>query len=158
MGNLSPRGETQTLQLVGNMTSLDALNLEPVVIPTAKVRPDELNAVSKAKKRGIWVQFSSNRILRFRVIHQKIIFQFYLMINFLFWNIRGVSHAPNLKRLRKLVKMHSISLVAICEPKTAIVNMDMIRLKVGMDCCGVAFGCFTNLPLIVTQWGNRINT
>ncbi|XP_027158377.1 uncharacterized protein LOC113759998 [Coffea eugenioides] len=29
--------------------------------------------------------------------------------------------------------MHSISLVAICEPKTLIANIDMIRMKVGMD-------------------------
>ena len=55
------------------------------------------------------------------------------MIRFLFWNIRGVLHAPNLKRLRKLVKMYSISLVAICEPKSHLLDMDTIRVKVGMD-------------------------
>ena len=50
-----------------------------------------------------------------------------------FWNIRGISRAPNLKRLRKLVKLYSVSLVAICEPKTSLLNLDSIHVKVGMD-------------------------
>ena len=55
------------------------------------------------------------------------------MIRFLFWNIQGVLRAPNLKRVRKLVKLHSISLIMICEPKIAPINMDMVRVKIGMD-------------------------
>ena len=38
--------------------------------------------------------------------------------------------------------MHSISLVAICEPKTPLANMDMIRVKMGMDFA------------VANQWGS----
>ena len=52
-----------------------------------------------------------------------------------------MSRSPNLKRLRKLIKLYSVHLVAICEPKMALCGFDLIRLKFGMDCC------------LANQWG-----
>lgn len=55
------------------------------------------------------------------------------MINFLFWNIRGVSRAPNFRRLKYLVHHHSIQLVAICEPKIQAAKIHSIRMRLNMD-------------------------
>ena len=55
------------------------------------------------------------------------------MIKFMFWNIRGVSRAPNFRRLRYLVKHHSIQLVAICEPKIQVAEIHSIRMRLNMD-------------------------
>ena len=64
------------------------------------------------------------------------------MISALFWNIRGISRGPNLKRLRKLIKLYSIQLVAICEPKVDLDRINEFRMKLGMDCC------------VANQWGS----
>ncbi|XP_027156573.1 uncharacterized protein LOC113757588 [Coffea eugenioides] len=47
----------------------------------------------------------------------------------------GVAHAPNLSRLRKLIKLHSLQLVVVVEPKTGLDNRTAIRLRLGMDYC-----------------------
>lgn len=64
------------------------------------------------------------------------------MLNMLFWNVRGVSRAPNLKCLRNLIKLYSVQLVAICEPKMALAGIDGTKLKLGMG------GCVANM------WGS----
>ena len=38
------------------------------------------------------------------------------MIKGLFWNVRGISKAPKLRRIRKLIQMHNLQFLAICEP------------------------------------------
>ena len=55
------------------------------------------------------------------------------MISMFFWNIRGVARAPNLKRLKKLIKMHSIRLVGIFEPKADLRRINDITLKLAID-------------------------
>nr|XP_027101582.1 uncharacterized protein LOC113722473 [Coffea arabica] len=55
------------------------------------------------------------------------------MINALFWNIRGVSKAPNLRRLKKLIRLYSVQLVAICEPKLDVVSIESMRVRLSFD-------------------------
>ena len=57
------------------------------------------------------------------------------MIKLLFWNIRGVTRAPNLRRLRKLIKVYDLQLVIVVEPKLRVESITDIRIKLGMDCC-----------------------
>ena len=57
------------------------------------------------------------------------------MINFLFWNIRSISRAPNFRRLKSLIAESSLQLVAICEPKVPVGDIQGIRLKLRMDRC-----------------------
>ena len=57
------------------------------------------------------------------------------MIKFLFWNIRGISRAPNLRRLKSLIAESSLQLVAICEPKVCVGDIQWIRLNLRMDRC-----------------------
>ena len=64
---------------------------------------------------------------------QKMLCLYYPMIKMLFWNIRGVARPPNLKRLKKLTKLHSIQLVVVVEPKTSVQNFTDIRMKLGME-------------------------
>ena len=55
------------------------------------------------------------------------------MINGLFWNIRGVAKAPNLRRLINLVRAHHLKFVVICEPKLDVSKIESIRLRLLFD-------------------------
>ena len=55
------------------------------------------------------------------------------MISGIFWNIRGVSKAPNLRRLIKLVRIHHVQFVVICEPKLDVAKLESIRLRLSFD-------------------------
>ena len=55
------------------------------------------------------------------------------MINAIFWNIIGVSKTANLRRLKKLIRLHNVQLVAICEPKLDVVNIESISLRLSFD-------------------------
>ena len=55
------------------------------------------------------------------------------MINAFFWNIRGVARAPNLRRFRKLVRLHDVKFLAISKPKQPICNVDHIRMRLLFD-------------------------
>lgn len=43
----------------------------------------------------------------------------YTMFNSMFWNIKGISNKPSVRRVRKLIKMYKLSIFAILEPKTS---------------------------------------
>ena len=58
----------------------------------------------------------------------KICLMCWIMVNALFRNIRGVSKAPNLRRLRRLIRMHGVQFLAICEPKLDVSKVETIRL------------------------------
>ena len=96
------------------------------------------------KPNSVAFELNSLQIKSYALCHllHIILFLFCVMIKMLFWNIRGVSRALNLKRLRKLITLYSLQLVAICEPKADLERIDSIRLKLGMDCC------------IANQWGS----
>ena len=55
------------------------------------------------------------------------------MISGLFWNIRGVAKAPNLRRLINLVRAHHLKFVVICEPKLDVSKIESIRLRLLFD-------------------------
>ena len=55
------------------------------------------------------------------------------MINAFLENIRGVARALNLRRLRKLVRLHDVKFVAISEPKQPICSVDHIRMRLSFD-------------------------
>ena len=55
------------------------------------------------------------------------------MINGIFWNIKGVTKAPNLRRLIKLVKVHRAKFVVICEPKLDMSKIEFIQLRLQFD-------------------------
>lgn len=38
------------------------------------------------------------------------------MINFMFWNVRGIASLSSIRRLRKLCRLHNISLLFLFEP------------------------------------------
>ena len=54
-----------------------------------------------------------------------------VMIKSLFWNARGVDNALTLARLRKLKRLHQISLLALCEPVVGREHLDIVRRKLG---------------------------
>ncbi|XP_027169490.1 uncharacterized protein LOC113769223 [Coffea eugenioides] len=53
------------------------------------------------------------------------------MIKAMFWNVRGVDNALTIARLRKLKRMHQVSLLAMCEPKAGRERLDFIRNRLG---------------------------
>ena len=57
----------------------------------------------------------------------------YPMINFLFWNIRGISHTPNFRRLKRIIDEYSVQLVAICEPKVSPYDIRLICARLKMN-------------------------
>ena len=59
--------------------------------------------------------------------------KFYLMINGIFWNIRGVAKGSNLRRLITLVTLYHVKFVVICEPKLDVSKIDSIRLCLSFD-------------------------
>ena len=55
------------------------------------------------------------------------------MINALFWNIKGVSKTPNLRRLIRLIHMHNVQFLSICEPKLDVSKLETICLRLLFD-------------------------
>ncbi|KAM7528608.1 hypothetical protein LguiB_032018 [Lonicera macranthoides] len=51
------------------------------------------------------------------------------MIKCLLRNVRGISNASSLKRVRKLSKIHNISFLAVLEPMTDASKLEKIRSK-----------------------------
>ena len=51
------------------------------------------------------------------------------MINDMFWNVRGVSKAPTVRRLKKLIQIHKIQFLAICEPCLEVGRAERYRCR-----------------------------
>ena len=85
----------------------------------AVINVDQLAVIEQGFSKGEVVVFGLNFLStessgRFPRNH-KIPSNLYLMINTLFRNIWGVSRTPNLRRLKKLVLMHKLLVVAIVD-------------------------------------------
>lgn len=55
------------------------------------------------------------------------------MISSLIWNIRGIGKTPAIRRLRKLIRMHRLSLICILEPFISVDRLEAIRVQLGME-------------------------
>ena len=55
------------------------------------------------------------------------------MINTLMWNIRGVSKASNLRRLKNIIRTHGVQFVALSEPKLDVSRVESIRMRLSFD-------------------------
>lgn len=55
------------------------------------------------------------------------------MISSLIWNIRGIGKAPAVCRLRKLIRLHRLSLVCVLEPFVSVDRLEATRVRLGMD-------------------------
>lgn len=55
------------------------------------------------------------------------------MIRQLIWNIRGVANNATLRRLKSLVRLHSISTLVLLEPLINSNKLDEYRIKLGFD-------------------------
>lgn len=53
------------------------------------------------------------------------------MISHLFWNIRGIASKASLRRLKSLVRMHSVSVLVLLEPLVHINKIEEFRIKLG---------------------------
>ena len=51
------------------------------------------------------------------------------MIKGLFWNIRGISKAPKLRRIKQLIKIHNLQFLALCEPWLKVDKAERYRYK-----------------------------
>ena len=51
------------------------------------------------------------------------------MINTFIWNIRGVARRASVRRLKKLIRMHSISFRVILESMLDSSQLDAVRIK-----------------------------
>lgn len=86
------------------------------------------------------------------------LYKVYLMINGLFWNIRGIAKPPNLRRLKRLIRLHDFKFVAICEPKMDVSQIDSIKIRLPFDSVVVNSSTdiwvFYNTPLVCAVLGN----
>lgn len=57
------------------------------------------------------------------------------MINYLFWNIRGVSYPPNFHRLHHIICQFAVPVVALSEPKMdpTPTNVSLIKRRLHLD-------------------------
>ena len=122
MGNLSLRGESQMLRLGGDNCFFAALNLEHGVISTSSVQ-DGVTAVPQSKKKGTRVHFPSDLTLCSRVISSKNFLSALSVDKVSCLEYSGCLSPPNLKRLRKFVRLHSVTLVAIYDSMTSLLNL-----------------------------------
>ena len=80
------------------------------------------------------------------------------MINALFWNIREVSKAPNLRRLIQLIRMHDVQFLCICEPKLNVAKIESIHLRLSFDFVmvntSVDLWVFYKSPFVCSQVGS----
>ena len=60
-------------------------------------------------------------------------------MNIISWNIRGIANDPSIRRLRKLIKAKSASVIAILEPKVTVGDIRDFEFK--LNC----IGSFANL-------------
>src|SRR4051812_44169286 len=51
------------------------------------------------------------------------------MMKALVWNIRGIGNRPSVTRLKRLIKMHKVTLYAILEPKISKENLSYFQRK-----------------------------
>ena len=51
------------------------------------------------------------------------------MIKSHFWNVRGISKAPKIRRIKKLIQMHKIQFLAICEIWLEVDKAERYRYK-----------------------------
>lgn len=56
-----------------------------------------------------------------------------LMINSLIWNVRGISKAPTVRRLRKLIQLHRLSLICVPEPFLFADRLEATQFRLWMD-------------------------
>nr|XP_027086510.1 uncharacterized protein LOC113708247 [Coffea arabica] len=49
----------------------------------------------------------------------------------LFWNVRGISKAPKLRRIKKLIQMNNLQFLAFCEPWLEVDKVEQYRHKLG---------------------------
>lgn len=54
-------------------------------------------------------------------------FKMFQMINFILWNIRGLSNKPSQRRIKKLCKTYNLPFIAILEPKSKSNKIDDFR-------------------------------
>ena len=80
------------------------------------------------------------------------------MINGIFWNIRGIAKAPNLRRLIKLVRIYHVHFVVICEPKLDVSKIVSIQLRLLFDYmfvnCSSDIWVFYNNPFVCSIVGS----
>ena len=80
------------------------------------------------------------------------------MINTLLYNIRGVSKASNLRRLKKIIRLHGVQFVAISEPKLDVSQVKYICMKLSFDYAIVNISedlwIFYSCPFICSVVGN----
>src|SRR5438270_443701 len=58
----------------------------------------------------------------------------YFLMNIIAWNIRGLDNPSSIRRLRKLIKDHSVSCFAIFEPK--VYTRPIKNLEFKLNCIG----------------------
>lgn len=79
-------------------------NLDPLIANVGDMQQDE-----QLLQRGICPKSQSDRQLRSKSKHSHNS-RFWLMINLLFWNIRGIFKPPNFCRLFKVICLHNIQI------------------------------------------------
>lgn len=52
-----------------------------------------------------------------------------MAVNTLFWNVRGIGKDPTVNRIKKLLKLHDISFIAVFEPMLAMDKIQLIARK-----------------------------
>lgn len=55
------------------------------------------------------------------------------MINSLIWNIRGISKAPAVHMLQKLIRLHRLALICVLEPFLSADRLEATQFRLGMD-------------------------
>ncbi len=60
------------------------------------------------------------------------------MITALVWNARGVGNRGTVRRLKKLVRLYSLSFVVVIEPFLDATRADSLRQNLGFDACLVS--------------------
>ncbi|XP_027096071.1 uncharacterized protein [Coffea arabica] len=135
-GRLSPRGMLSGQHGESESLVIDIFNLDPIIQQAQhKVTGGKgINLVNKAKPKSSRILPTSNRSLRSKSKYLQTLSLLCLMINFLFWNIRGISRTPNFQRLKRLIDELSIPLLAICEPKTSPCDIHLIGARLKMEC------------------------
>lgn len=56
------------------------------------------------------------------------------MVSLITWNINGISNGPSLRRIKKIIKIHQVSVIALLEPM--ISAEAILELKTKLQCQG----------------------
>ena len=74
------------------------------------------------------------------------------------WNIRGLSKAPTLRRLKNNIRMHGVQFVALSEPKLDVSRVESIRMRLSFDYAIINVSedlwIFYNCPFVCSIVGN----